>query len=210
MNSLSIPAAPSGDDVEVVAWVLVAIVVVLVMGLVLALRSVRPVLHEVLEHLGIVSTQVGRIDDAVNHRHPGQPRLADHVQQTRAAVERIERKVEDLDDRNEKTHGELLGDVSALKSWARRWDDLPPELSHDGGLVARFDSIESKVDRNSGLIEGLHQELTDHVAWEMAEKYGERIEAHLDRQDADAVAHAAATDAMHRELHDHITTEDDR
>ena len=79
MIVLSIPPAPSGDNVEVLSWVLVALVVIIVMGAILAI-------------LALV----------------------------------------DFDRRNEAIHREIIGDVSSLKAWARRWGDLPPEPSSDG------------------------------------------------------------------------------
>ena len=132
MIVLSIPPAPSGDNVEVLSWVLVALIVIIVMGAILALRSVRPVLHEILEHVGIVNNTVDRVEDSVNHRHPGAPTLADHAVMTRATVERLEENLVDFDRRNEAIHREIIGDVSSLKAWARRWGDLPPEPSSDG------------------------------------------------------------------------------
>ena len=87
-----------------------------------------------LRHGKEASAQATQANDAVNHRHQGEPRLFDMVVETHRKVE-------------------------ALDTWKDRWDGLPEELSDDHGLVRHFDKLQSSIEINRTVI----TDLVDHA-----------------------------------------------
>lgn len=141
---LPLPDAPAnGDGLSVIAWALVAVLAVIVGGAGVLVAKLTPLIQTMLRHILETKALATSMADSVNHRHPGAPTLLDHSTAARAAIERVETLVEDLDSRNTQTHSELFGDVSALKAWSRKWDDLPPELGSDRALVAKVTELET-------------------------------------------------------------------
>ncbi len=158
-NAPVIPDVPEGATGNIIAWVVVAILVVVVVGAVAITKTLAPMLQEMLH-------SVSKIDDAVNHRHPGAPRLADHVSEIRGVVERVERKLEELVEMNAVDHHDFRRDIAALKEWNARWDELPPELATDAGLLNKLHIIETALDELRAIV-------GEHIEWEVAEKYKE-------------------------------------
>lgn len=110
---LPLPDAPAnGDGLSVIAWALVAVLAVIVGGAGVLVAKLTPLIQTMLSHILETKALATSVADSVNHRHPGAPTLFDHSTAARAAIERVETLVEDLDSRNT----QLVAKVTELET----------------------------------------------------------------------------------------------
>lgn len=110
---LPLPDAPAnGDGLSVIAWALVAVLAVIVGGAGVLVAKLTPLIQTMLCHILETKALATSVADSVNHRHPGAPTLLDNSTAARAAIERVETLVEDLDSRNT----QLVAKVTELET----------------------------------------------------------------------------------------------
>lgn len=151
--------AASQGDATVIIWVSVIGAATSIATAVIAALATR--------HAKEAKNQATQANDAVNHRHEGQPRLFDNVLSMSTQM------------------GQLAADMGEIKEWHGKWASLDgTPLSTGTGLVERFDSVDSKLEgvtskleEHTEAIAATRRDLRDHVLWEETRKYPEIIEA---------------------------------
>jgi len=86
-----------------------------------------------LRHGKEASHQATQANDAVNHRHRGEPRLFDMMVETHQKVRKLD-------------------------EWKDRWSGLPEDIANDHGLVRYLDKLQSSIEVNREVI----TDLVDH------------------------------------------------
>lgn len=156
--------AASQGDATVIIWVSVIGAATSIATAVIAALATR--------HAKEAKIQATQANDAVNHRHEGQPRLFDNVLSMSTQM------------------GQLAADMGEIKEWHGKWASLDgTPLSTGTGLVERFDSVDSKLEgvtskleEHTEAIAATRRDLRDHVLWEETRKYPE-IEGKVDLVD---------------------------
>lgn len=156
--------AASQADAAVIIWVSVIGAVTSIATAIIAALATR--------HAKEARNQATQANDAVNHRHEGQPRLFDNVLSMSTQM------------------GQLAADMGEIKEWHGKWASLDgTPLSTGTGLIERFDSVDSKLEGVSSKLEehiaaiaATRRDLRDHVLWEETRKYP-KIEVKVDQVD---------------------------
>lgn len=136
------PAVPAVPEGTDLGVVVWGFVVLVGAGIAAGVTIVRLLVKE----FEPIRRAIGRVENATNHTAKGEPTLVENAAATRLLVERLDT------------------DVRKLSEWFDRWDELPDELRTDRGLVHRFEQLDEAV-------AAVHEELVEHVRWEMSEKY---------------------------------------
>jgi hypothetical protein len=179
---MTVPEIPA-DANGIVAWMLITVLVFLLTAGALLAGSVRWLVNRYGPEFNEMLAKVRKVEDTTNHRHPGQPTLADHAVMTRSNVRDLSGKIEKQD----MAISELTTMLGELRLWAARWDSLPPELASDGALMTKFRDIETAVAR-------IQRELEHHVVWEEKTKWND-IERLVKHVVAEQTRHVEATEA---------------
>lgn len=95
-----------------------------------------------------IETQVTQVNDAVNHRHPGEPRLLDLVKMTHE-----QSKI------NAESHGRLGVDVQDIRHDLTRLDH-------------KVDDVDTQVRKLDEKVDCVEDKLKQHVEWEEDIHYG--------------------------------------
>jgi hypothetical protein len=93
--------------------------------------------------------QATQVNDAINNRHRYPP--DENGQHPPKALDAIY---------------QIKDDLQEVLLWKKTWEDLPRDISTDGGLTRRFDKIDHTLEGCHRAISDLHKKVEHHIVWE--------------------------------------------